>query len=131
MSHHDDCIRTNAEFRSRAGLQAYAIREGSAKCCDWCADVSGKYPANETPQGFWGRHDNCKCSILYESKRSGRQLLRGTSKKWEQVAPGAGAGELHRMTAEQVGAVGAGAVHVITHDQAQTLQAQNGLTRGV
>lgn len=111
MSHHDDCMRANAEFRARAGLQSYAIREGGAKCCDWCADVSGKYPANETPQGFWGRHDNCKCSILYESKRGGRQLLRGTSKKWEQVAPGAGAGELHRMTAEQVAAVGAGAVH--------------------
>ena len=104
--------RTNAEFRARAGLQSYAIRDGSAKCCDWCADVSGKYPANETPQGFWGRHDNCKCSILYESKRGGRQLLRGTSKKWEQVAPGAG--ELHRMTAEQVAAVGAGAVHWLT-----------------
>lgn len=112
MSHHDDCMRTNAEFRARAGLQSYAIRDGSAKCCDWCADVSGKYPANETPQGFWGRHDNCKCSILYESKRGGRQLLRGTSKKWEQVAPGAG--ELHRMTAEQVAAVGAGAVHWLT-----------------
>ena len=122
MSHHDDCMRTNAEFRARAGLQAYAIREGGAKCCDWCADVSGKYPANETPAGFWGRHDNCKCSILYESKRSGRQLLRGTSKKWEQVKPGAGAGELHRMTAEQVAAVGAGAVHVISHEQAQALQ---------
>ena len=46
----------------------------SAKCCDWCADVSGKYPANETPAGFWGRHDNCKCSILYESKRHGNRL---------------------------------------------------------
>lgn len=102
MSHHDDCMRVNAEFRARAGLQSYAIRDGSAKCCDWCADVSGKYPANETPAGFWGRHDNCKCSILYESKRGGRQLLSGTSKKWEVVPENAGAEPLVRLTHEQV-----------------------------
>ena len=104
MSHHDDCMRVNAEFRARAGLQSYAIREGGAKCCDWCADVSGKYPANETPAGFWGRHDNCKCSILYESKRSGRQLLRGAednTRRWEVVPENAGAEPLVRLTHEQ------------------------------
>ena len=104
MSHHDDCMRVNAEFRARAGLQSYAIRDGSAKCCDWCADVSGKYPANETPAGFWGRHDNCKCSILYESKRSGRQLLRGAednTRRWEVVPENAGAEPLVRLTHEQ------------------------------
>lgn len=129
MSHHDDCMRVNAEFRARAGLQSYAIRDGSAKCCDWCADVSGKYPANETPAGFWGRHDNCKCSILYESKRSGRQLLRGTSKKWEQVAPGAGAEPLVRLTHEQAAAIQErNRLTVLTHEQALALQAKNQLS---
>ena len=128
MSHHDDCMRVNAEFRARAGLQSYAIRDGSAKCCDWCADVSGKYPANETPAGFWGRHDNCKCSILYESKRSGRQLLRGTSKKWEQVAPGAGAEPLVRLTKEQAAAIQErNRLTVLTHEQAQALQEKHSL----
>ena len=107
MSQHDRCVEENAKFRDRAGLQSYAVRTGGAKCCQWCADVSGKYPANETPDGFWDRHDNCKCSILYESKRSGRQLLRGTSKKWEVAAEGAGAGELHRMTKAQAEMAGA------------------------
>lgn len=104
-SHHDDCMKVNAQFRDRAGLQAYAIRDGSAKCCDWCADVSGKYPVNETPAGFWGRHDNCKCSIQYDAKKGGRQTLRGTSKKWEKVAPDAGAGPLVRLTKEQAQAL--------------------------
>ncbi len=140
-------MKVNAQFRDRAGLQSYAIRDCSAKCCDWCADVSGKYPANETPQGFWGRHDNCKCSILYESKRSGRQLLRGTSKKWEVVAPDAGAGELVRLTAEQAAAAGApnptiftaetapikSNLTVISPEQAKVLQSRsltNGSNRG-
>lgn len=131
MSHHDDCMRVNAEFRARAGLQSYAIRDVSAKCCDWCADVSGKYPANETPAGFWGRHDNCKCSILYESKRSGRQLLRGTSKKWEVVPENAGAEPLVRLTKEQAQALQEkhGTV-VLTKEQALALQAVHGLTYG-
>lgn len=131
MSHHDDCMRVNAEFRARAGLQSYAIRDGSAKCCDWCADVSGKYPANETPAGFWGRHDNCKCSILYESKRSGRQLLRGAkdnTRRWEVVPENAGAEPLVRLTHEQALAAGAGAPVVLTKEQALALQAVHGLT---
>ena len=147
MSHHDDCMRANAEFRARAGLQSYAIREGGAKCCDWCADVSGKYPANETPAGFWGRHDNCKCSILYESKRSGRQLLRGAednTRRWEVVPENAGAEPLVRLTHEQaaaiqernrltvltheqVAAVGAGAVHVISPEEAAAASSKNPL----
>ncbi|MCQ2408547.1 MAG: hypothetical protein MJ065_08510 [Oscillospiraceae bacterium] len=96
---HDGNVRANAEFRDRAGLQSSAIREGGAKCCEWCASVSGKYPAGDTPQGFWGRHDNCKCSILYET-RKGVQRLGGSTKKWEPLDD-AGAPEPTRLTAVQ------------------------------
>lgn len=100
-SFHDAYIKTNAEFRDRAGLQSSAIREGGAKCCDWCASVSGKYPASDTPQGFWGRHDNCKCSILYETKRGWRTHT-GTGKAWQsRPAEDAGAPEPTRLTQEQ------------------------------
>lgn len=131
-SHHDDCMKVNAQFRDRAGMTSYIIRDGSAKCCDWCADVSGKYTLDSAPAGIWGRHDNCKCSIQYDAKKGGRQLLRGTSKKWEVVAPDAGAGELHRLsgtegagagepvrlTAEQAAAAGAGEPVRLTRKQA-------------
>ena len=127
MSQHDRCVEENAKFRDRAGLQSYAVRTGGAKCCQWCADVSGKYPANETPDGFWGRHDNCKCSILYESRR-GTQLLGGTSKKWEVVAEGAGAGELHRLSGDETAAAGAPEPVVFTKEQAKAIQAKKGLT---
>lgn len=100
-SFHDAYIKTNAEFRDRAGLSSSAIREGGAKCCEWCASVSGKYPASDTPQGFWGRHDNCKCSILYETKRGWRTHT-GTGKAWQsRPAEDAGAPEPTRLTAEQ------------------------------
>ena len=127
MSQHDRCVEENAKFRDRAGLQSYAVRTGGAKCCQWCADVSGKYPANETPDGFWGRHDNCKCSILYESRR-GTQLLGGTSKKWEVVAEGAGAGELHRLSGAEAAAAGAPDPVVFTREQAEAIQAEKSLT---
>ena len=127
MSQHDRCVEENAKFRDRAGLQSYAVRTGGAKCCQWCADVSGKYPANETPDGFWGRHDNCKCSILYESRR-GTQLLGGTSKKWEVAAEGAGAGELHRLSGDEAATAGAPEPVVFTKEQAEALQAEKGLT---
>lgn len=109
-SQHDRIVQKQAEFRDRAGLSCSAIREGGAKCCEWCASVSGKYPASDTPQGFWGRHDNCKCSILYET-RKGVQRLGGSAKKWEPLRD-AGAPEPTRLTAEQ----------------AEKLQAEKGLT---
>lgn len=124
---HDGNVRANAEFRDRAGLQSSAIREGGAKCCEWCASVSGKYPASDTPQGFWGRHDNCKCSILYET-RKGVQRLGGSAKKWEPLRD-AGAPEPTRLTAEQ--AAEREAQHPViafSPEQAEALQAEKGLT---
>jgi len=41
-------------------------------------------PNSVTAQGFWGRHDNCKCSIFYET-RKGVQRLGGSTKKWEPL----------------------------------------------
>lgn len=98
-SQHDRIVLKQAEFRDRAGLSCSVIREGGAKCCEWCASVSGKYPVSDTPQGFGGRHDNCKCSILYET-RKGVQRLGGSTKKWEPLRD-AGAPEPVRFTPEQ------------------------------
>lgn len=125
-SQHDDCMKYNAEFRDRAGMTSYIIRDGSAKCCDWCADVSGKFTLDSAPAGIWGRHDNCKCSIQYDAKKGGRQLLRGTSKKWEVVPENAGAGELHRLSGTE--GAGAGEPVVLTKEQAAALRAEKGLT---
>ena len=99
-SMHDDRMKTEAKFRSRAGLKCTVNRIAAAKCCEWCDQVAGKYAYEDTPPDLWRRHDNCNCTIVYGTRRD-RQVLRGTEKKWEIVAEGAGAPEPVRLTPEQ------------------------------
>lgn len=99
-SMHDDRMKTEAKFRSRAGLKCTVNRVAAAKCCEWCDQVAGKYAYEDTPPDLWRRHDNCNCTIVYGTRRD-RQVLRGTEKKWEIVAEGAGAPEPVRLTPEQ------------------------------
>lgn len=99
-SMHDDRMKTEAKFRSRAGLKCTVNRIAAAKCCEWCDQVAGKYAYEDTPPDLWRRHDNCNCTIVYGTRRD-RQVLRGTEKKWEIVAEGVGAPEPVRLTPEQ------------------------------
>ena len=109
---HDDRIKAEAKFRSRAGLKCYINRVSVGGCCKWCQEVSGRYLYDDAPKGIFRRHDNCDCTVVYDTQRGTRQVLRGTTKKWEVVAEGAGAPEPIRLTAEQ----------------AKRLQAKKGLT---
>ena len=93
-------MKAESKFRSRAGLKCTVNRVEAAKCCEWCDQVAGKYAYEDTPPDLWRRHDNCNCTIVYGTRRD-RQVLRGTEKKWEIVAEGAGAPEPVRLTPEQ------------------------------
>lgn len=97
---HDDRMKAESKFRSRAGLKCTVNRVAASECCEWCDRVAGKYEYDDTPDDLWRRHDNCKCSIVYGTRRN-RQVLRGTEKKWEVVADGVGAPEPVRLTPEQ------------------------------
>lgn len=99
-SMHDDRMKSEAKFRSRAGLKCTVNRIAAAKCCEWCDQVAGKYAYEDTPPDLWRRHDNCNCTIVYGTRRD-RQVLRGTEKKWEIAAEGVGAPEPVRLTPEQ------------------------------
>lgn len=72
VSFHDDYIRENADFRTKAGIECYVERITDGTCCQWCTDIAGKYLMREQPEGFWGKHDNCSCMIIYDGK-----VLRG------------------------------------------------------
>lgn len=73
QSYADDYAEANADFRSRAGLDEYIIRQGGAKCCKWCADLVGKYRyPDEVPKDVFKRHDNCGCTVEHVSAK-GRQ----------------------------------------------------------
>lgn len=76
----DEYMKTNAEYRSNAGLDAYIVRTDGAGCCKWCAALAGKfkYP-DDIPDDVFRRHDNCTCDVSYICDK-GRQNVH--TKKW-------------------------------------------------
>lgn len=86
---HDDRMEAEVKFRSRAGLKCYITRVAVGDTCPWCAEVAGKYPMGEEPEGIFRRHDHCDCTVVY-----GSQVLRGAvdengkrTKTWEEIDP--------------------------------------------
>lgn len=84
MSFHDDYMKANADFRSNAGLTCYITRTDSGKCCDWCSKVAGRYVYGKEPADIFRRHDNCKCSVIYENGRQRQDVW--SKRTWEQPA---------------------------------------------
>lgn len=89
MSFHDDFVKEQADFRSRAGLKCYITRTTDGNCCPWCTKYAGRYEYGEEPESIFRRHDNCDCTVIY-----GSQVLRGAvnekgrrTKTWEEVDP--------------------------------------------
>lgn len=63
----DDYIQANAKFRSEAGMVAKVIRKSSGHCCKWCESIAGTYIYPDVPQDVYRRHDNCDCTVEYDS----------------------------------------------------------------
>lgn len=84
-SFHDDYVRENAKFRADAGLQCWITRHTDGNCCKWCTKAAGRYLYEDQPENLWRRHDNCGCTIIYDTGRT-VQTLRGRHKKWEVVS---------------------------------------------
>lgn len=107
---HDDYVKKNAEFRSKAGLKCYINREAVPACCEWCDKMAGRFEYGEEPDDIYRRHDNCGCSVTFENGRQRQDVW--SKREWEAPEPGAGAGE----------------PVVLTEEQAERLQAEKGLT---
>ena len=98
-SFHDDRMKAEADFRSRAGLKCYIVRNGGAKCCEWCAAMVGRYAYGDEPGDVYRRHDNCSCTVIYENGRQRQDVW--SKRSWEAPAEGAGADEPTVLTATQ------------------------------
>lgn len=120
---HDDRMKAEAKFRSRAGLKCYITRMTDGKCCPWCSKVAGRYEYGREPDGIYRRHDNCSCTVTFENGRKRQDVW--SKREWEAPKEGAGAGDPVVFTAEQVAAAGAGAPVVLTKEQAAELEAQH------
>lgn len=89
-SFHDDYIKRNAEFRSKAGLPCYIVREAASGCCKWCTEIAGRYECNgDLPEDVYRRHDNCSCTTTYENGRMRQDVW--SKRQWEAPEPDAGA----------------------------------------
>lgn len=66
-----DYVKTNADFRSKAGLRVYVIRSDHSKCCAWCSKLAGKYVYPDVPKDIWRRHKRCTCEITYVNEKIG------------------------------------------------------------
>lgn len=66
-----DYVKTNADFRSKAGLKVYVIRSDHSKCCAWCSKLAGKYVYPDVPKDIWRRHKRCTCEITYVNEKAG------------------------------------------------------------
>ncbi len=64
-SFYDDFVAENAKFRDEAGLKTYIVRQTNGKCCDWCADLAGRYIYEDAPEEVFAKHDNCTCTVEY------------------------------------------------------------------
>ena len=106
---HDDRMKAEADFRSRAGLKCYIMRDGASGCCKWCSEMAGRYDYGEEPDDVYRRHDNCGCSVTFENGRQRQDVW--SKKTWEAPEPGAGAGEPVVLTAEQTENGGADKLH--------------------
>ena len=71
-SQYDRNMKKGAETCASAGLKTSIIRDADPGCCKWCSDVAGRYTYGEEPKDVYRRHDNCSCTVVYESGR-GRQ----------------------------------------------------------
>ena len=80
-SFHDDYVRKNAEFRSKAGIKCYIVRETNEKCCKWCSSLAGRYLYVDAPDDIFRRHDNCTCMVTFENGRERQDVW--SKKKWQ------------------------------------------------
>ena len=60
--------------------------------------MAGRYAYGDEPGDVYGRHDNCSCTVTYESGRQRQDVW--SKRSWEAPAADAGAGEPTVFTAE-------------------------------
>lgn len=77
----DDTIKANVEFQGESGLSPRIIRTAhGSPPCDWCRSMEGTYKYPDVPEGVYGRHDRCRCTVEYDPGDVRRQNV--WTKEW-------------------------------------------------
>ena len=78
----DDTIRRNADFHYRSGLSPKIIRRSERKCCAWCRGLAGVHDYPKVDPDVYRRHENCRCTVLYDPADGSKSLQNVHSKRW-------------------------------------------------
>lgn len=77
----DDTLKANVEFQGKSGLYPKIIRTAHASdACDWCKQMEGTYKYPNVPDGVYGRHDRCRCTVDYDPGDARKQNI--WTKEW-------------------------------------------------
>lgn len=99
----DDFIQANSKFQSDAGLKVKLIRKAESKCCEWCQNLEGSYDYGNAPDDIYRRHEFCRCTTTYESKKKSQNVW--SKKQWttpkEDLEKRQSAGQRQEMTLQE------------------------------
>lgn len=99
----DDFIQANSKFQSDAGLKVKLIRKAESKCCEWCQNLEGSYDYGDAPDDIYRRHEFCRCTTTYESKKTSQNVW--SKKQWttpkEDLEKRQSAGQRQEMTLQE------------------------------
>ena len=99
----DDFVRANAEFRTNVGLKSTITRTVAPGCCKWCEALAGVYDYDSAPDDIYRRHEFCRCSVTYQSKKTSQDVW--SKKTWqstpEELARRENIGKTSQMTANE------------------------------
>ena len=99
----DDFVRSNASFRSKAGLKSTITRIADPKCCDWCAALEGTYEYGKEPADIYRRHEFCRCTVTYQSEKTSQNVW--SKRQWqsspEELERREAAGQTQQMSVQE------------------------------
>lgn len=70
----DDFIKENARVRTELGLKTTITRTYMSGCCEWCANLAGVYDYSSVPDDIYRRHEFCRCTVTYQSKKTSQNV---------------------------------------------------------
>jgi hypothetical protein len=78
----DDSVSSNAEFQYESGMKPKIIRSVVGHCCEWCANLAGTYSYPDVPKDIYRRHDNCRCTVVYDPGDGKKNRQDVWTKQW-------------------------------------------------
>ncbi|MCD8021238.1 MAG: hypothetical protein LUF92_17185, partial [Clostridiales bacterium] len=79
-------MKENADFHYQSGLHPKIIRRANSGACKWCLALAGTYnyeDVKNTGNDVFRKHNNCKCSVVYDPADGSKKVQDVYSKTWQ------------------------------------------------